>query len=230
VATTDLVTTDDAALNQRQIRALEQLYELGAEPREPNGEYSSDAKIRALQLVYEGKIGGAGRGQGRKGRKKRAAAHVAEEARRLSKEIANVYKDIMTAENGDPKLKMAAADRFIDIEHKEASLTLKEEEVDNSDDMGKEELIDALFDAFANPEVAAVIEEAIDIPAEDIEEIAGSDEPEEYDAWLEADPPATPEAGPDAGTARRHARRSASRNGVKSANPFTAAAKRRAAD
>lgn len=237
MATTDLVHAN-AGLTDRQVNALEKLNDLGAEPRlSEDEEYSKDPKIRALQLVYEGKLGGPRAGAGRKARETRAAAHVAKEARRLAKEIAQVYEDIMTDEDGDPRLKMQAADRFLDIEHREASLALKEEEFDSTDDMeGKEELIDALFDAISNPEVEAIIAQSLDIPEEDIEEITDGDDDTGPDGsgedpeWLERDPADLVANGVDTPAARRNGRGHAARSGEARPNPFSKAAKRRAAD
>src|SRR4051794_39725006 len=75
---------DDLGLDSQQILALERLNELGGEPA-PMGDngkpmYSSDPKIRAYQLIFEGRFAGKNRGQGRP-RKQRAGEVMAEHIR-----------------------------------------------------------------------------------------------------------------------------------------------------
>jgi hypothetical protein len=78
--------------------------------------YSSDPRERALQLVAEGKIGGPGRGQGRK-RKPTAAEHVATVARQERQRIAAAYLDAL--DEGQPaRVRLEAARRLLEAEER----------------------------------------------------------------------------------------------------------------
>jgi hypothetical protein len=158
---TDIAKADEVGLNERQINALGRLHRLGSRPRIEGDPYDSDPQIRALQLVYEGKMGGKGLGQGRPrtgvDRKARAAEVIAAEIRdrftgRMIRAIDRALKkDAGTRANLDA-VKLA-----LDIENREAALALKEYEAE-FDTATKEELIAALFELVAEPQTAAAIE------------------------------------------------------------------------
>ncbi len=82
----------------------------------------------AKRLVAEGRIGGAGRGQGRK-RKPRVTELLAESAQNHAKKLEKVYKDGI-----DPKqpmhIRLKAAGEWVSIAQAEAQLQLKEDEFD----------------------------------------------------------------------------------------------------
>src|SRR3954470_9169989 len=61
----EVAKPDDPGLQERQLKALGRLHRLGARPRQEGDPYDSDPQIRALQLVYEGRMGGPGLKQGR---------------------------------------------------------------------------------------------------------------------------------------------------------------------
>jgi hypothetical protein len=157
----EVALLDDSGLNDRQVAALGRLHRLGARPRVEGEMYDSDPQIRALQLVYEGKMGGKGLGQGRPrtgvDRQARAAEVIAAEIRerftgRMIRAIDRALKkDAGTRANLDA-VKLA-----LDIENREAALQLKEYEAE-FDTKTKEELIATLFELVAEPQTAAAIE------------------------------------------------------------------------
>jgi hypothetical protein len=225
---TDIARADEVGLTDRQIGALGRLHRLGAKPRIEGEVYDSDPQIRALQLVYEGKMGGKGLGQGRPrtgvDRKARAAEVIAAEIRerftgRMIRAIDRALKkDAGTRANLDA-VKLA-----LDIENREAALALKEYEAE-FDTATKEQLIATLFELVAEPQTAAAIEgTAWDIT----------------DAEVVEDPSASGESGgngsaPSVGSNGDHSGDSGSVRAVRlarhrkqSENPFTKAAIRRA--
>jgi hypothetical protein len=152
-------------LAERQIRALEQLHALGQAPRGPDEPYSKDAKVRALQLIYEGRLGGSF-GGGRP-RQPRAAEVVAEHVRKQAKKITRVLDDALDDDN--IKVRLSAADMALKIEREEASLQLEEDKAD-LEQLSKEELVGTLFQLVQDPHTTAVLEGTIELPPEAIVE------------------------------------------------------------
>jgi hypothetical protein len=224
----EIALVDDSGLNERQIAALGRLHRLGARPRVEGDMYDSDPQIRALQLVYEGKMGGKGLGQGRPrtgvDRQARAAEVIAAEIRerftgRMIRAIDRALKkDAGTRANLDA-VKLA-----LDIENREAALQLKEYEAE-FDTKTKEELIATLFELVAEPQTAAAIEgTAWDITdAEVIEEGASS----VGEGWGNGDTPSVDGNGHNAGIAGSVRSKRLARHRESSENPFTQAAIRR---
>lgn len=223
---------EDVELTPQQIAALDKLEQLGAEMRSgPDEPYSSDPQVRALQLVAEGRLGGPGRGQGRK-RKPRAAEVVAERVRKSAHKIADAIDDALGSENDNIRLK--AADMAIRIERDEATLQMKEDEAD-LDNSTKEELVFALIRLSSDPATAAQLESVIDIPESDIEEVESVNTGDSsYNGAAKAPRNGTastaPKARPHKRAARANGRAAAPRDRVQAANPFTAAAARRSSD
>lgn len=150
---------DDVGLSARQIAALERLTTLGANPREnEDAPYDSNAQIRALQLVFEGKFGGAGRGQGRPKSDRRAAEILAEEIRKAPRvQKMNRALDRALSKKAGVRANLDAIKLSVEMENKERSLQIKEEE--HEDNAGtKEDLIAALIKAVGEPATAAAIE------------------------------------------------------------------------
>jgi len=135
--------------------------------KNPDDPYDSDPQIRAFQMVYEGRIGGAGRGQGRK-RKPRAAEIVAEVVRKRADKILSALDAGL--ESDSARLRVDTAVHALKIERDETLLQLKEEEVD-LDKMGKDELIGELLRLVADPSTEAQLEAIIDLPPEAIHEV-----------------------------------------------------------
>lgn len=155
---------DDLGLTAKQLSALERLAELGAAPAEPHPDkpgkmlYSSNPQIRALQLVFEGRFGGAGRGQGRPKPAKRAAEVLAEEIRKAP-HVKKMYKALERGLRKDagPRVNLDAIKLSVEIERGERALQIKEEE--HEDNLGtKEELIAELIEALTEPEAIAALQ------------------------------------------------------------------------
>lgn len=162
---------NDLGLNARQIQALEKLSELGAAPRVPGEKTSSNPQIRAYQLIYEGTLGGPGRGQGRR-RDPRAAEQLAEDIRKMAPRMKRVLKRAMKEEAG-VKANLDAVKLAVDIERGERKLQIEEEDHDQLGDT-REEILGALFELVGQPEVRAALregargEDAIDVSEDDI--------------------------------------------------------------
>jgi hypothetical protein len=94
---------EDVGLSPRQISALEQLSALGAGPKLPTDEkYHSNPQIRALQMVYEGKLGGPGRGQGRPGREERISVQLQSYVRQnLGKKVTRALERALNQSAGE---------------------------------------------------------------------------------------------------------------------------------
>lgn len=151
----------EIGLDARQIAALEKLAELGAEPApiDANGDsdYDKDPKIRAYQLIYEGKWGGPNRGQGRK-RTNRAAEELTQEIRSgvFLKRMKRALRRALKEEAG-PRVNLDAIRLSMDIERQERKLQLDEEEADLVGDT-REELLGTLFELVRSPATAAALE------------------------------------------------------------------------
>lgn len=191
--------------------------------------YHSDPQIRALQMVHEGRIGGAGRGQGRK-RKPRAAEQVAEEVRKRAHKIVSAIDAGLDSES--VKEKMAAADMALRIEREEAKLQLEEHKTDD-DTASKEELLATLIQLVSDPSTEAALEAVWDAEGSAVEEVSSQDileaeafltgSVESEDAEGTSDPEDPPEDGPDARPHRRNGRRRNARGRAKRPSPFTPA-------
>lgn len=167
MAATDIVRTnqsddDDSGLSARQVNALEMLAELGAEPAPQDPEtgksiYSGNPKIRAYQLVFEGRFGGPGKGQGRK-REPRAAEVIAEALReepRVKKMISAL--DRALTKKAGTRANLDAIKLAHEIEKGERSLQLKEEAHNDTLGTTREELLGTIFELVQQPGVAQAI-------------------------------------------------------------------------
>jgi hypothetical protein len=148
----------DISLSARQISALEQLHALDAGPRLPTDEkYHSNPQIRALQMVYEGKLGGPGRGQGRPTRDQRMSVTLTEYVREnLGKKVTKALERALATDAGE-RINLDAIKMIVEMEHKEAKLQLSEDRAD-LDSLSKEELIATLFDLVNDAQTGQVIE------------------------------------------------------------------------
>jgi hypothetical protein len=228
MASEELAKIEDPGLNQRQLTALGRLHRLGAKPREEGLPYDSDPQIRALQLVYEGRMGGPGMRQGRPPRgaerQARAAEAIATEIReRFTGKMIRAIDRALTKKAGT-RSNLDAVKLALDIENKEAALQLRESEAE-FDTKTKEELIATLFELIAEPQTAAAIEgQAWDIPdAEVIEEsasVSGEDR-------RNGDSASTSGNGGDSGNPRTLRGKRLAQHRKSSTNPFTQAAIRR---
>jgi len=227
VASEEIVKVEDVGLNERQLNALGRLHRLGSRPRQEGDPYDSDPQIRALQLVYEGRMGGPGLKQGRPrtgvNREERAAQVIAKEIRerftgRMIRALDRALrKDAGTRSNLDA-VKLA-----LEIENREAALQLRESEAD-FDTKTKEELLATIFELVAEPQVAAAIEgSAIDITDA---EVVGSSSASEN--GRNGDTPSVGTNGSDPGDAGPTRSERLARHRATSDNPFTQAAIRRA--
>lgn len=182
----------DVGLSDRQIAALEKLAELGAEPApiDPEtgkGIYSKDPKIRAFQLLFEGRFGGPGRGQGRP-REPRAAEAIAEAFReepRVKKMISAL--DRALTKKAGTRANLDAIKLVKDIEQDERRTQLKEAEQEDNLGGDKEELIATIFELVQRPSVA----NAIDAEHEEITDadIISDNEEDELDRSGEEEAP-----------------------------------------
>lgn len=241
MASKEIAKKDDdeeaAALRDRQIAALERLHELNAAPR-PDGEgYSSDPQVRALQLVYEGRFGGPGLGQGRPVRHRgepRAAEVIAEEIRhRFTRRMTRALERALRREAG-VRANLDAVKLALEIENREAALQLREAEAD-LDSATKEELLVTLIELVGQPQVSAAIEgTAVDITEAEVVKTGDSDERETASGppavatnGSHRDPTRSEQARGHAGDSGPDERRRSSRDRSASENPFTQTAVRR---
>jgi hypothetical protein len=148
---------EDVGLSSRQISALEQLHALGAGPKLPTDEkYHSNPQIRALQMVYEGKIGGPGRGQGRPNRDARISVQLQNYVRsNLGKKVTRALERALNEDAGE-RINLDAIKLIVDMEHKEAKLQLSEDAAD-LDSQSKEELLATLYELVNDPQTGQVI-------------------------------------------------------------------------
>lgn len=225
---------EDAGLSERQVAALEALSALGAEPRKDGDSYSPDRRIRAQQLIYEGRLGGPGRGQGRP-RQPRASEAVAKYVKEtLTPKIQKALKDGLR-EDEDITIRLKTADMALKIEREEASLQLKEDESDlnNAD---KEQLIAALIAIASDPGTEAALDgTVIELPAEAVTDITDAEEvingysgAEEVSGSEGARASSIPTpTGTDAGEVGTNGSSHSPRSSGEGKNPFTTAARRR---
>lgn len=148
---------EDVGLSARQVSALEQLHALGAGPKLPTDEkYHSNPQIRALQMVYEGRLGGPGRGQGRPGREERISVQLQNYVRaNLGKKVTKALERALATDAGE-RINLDAIKLIVDMEHKEAKLQLSEEAAD-LDNLSKEELVATLYDLVNDAQTGHVI-------------------------------------------------------------------------
>jgi hypothetical protein len=234
---------NEVDLTPRQISALDKLTKLGAEPRQsPDDKYDSDPQIRALQMVFEGRIGGPGRGQGRKSEKERVNRVLAERFRRKVAKLEKVIDEALDDDN--IKVAMDAVRLVSDLDAKDAKQSLQEEQFEHdADNMDKEQLILALFQQLENPQVEAALRaqgEVINLPDSAVREVPSGDEAI-GDAVVVQDDADTAKRGardPEAPARPRVVRRAAPRDvagrsprdPARGDNPWKAAARRRAAN
>jgi hypothetical protein len=230
MASTDLALTDDAGLSARQVQALEQLIALNAEPAVADADgkiqWTSDPKIRALQMVFEGRLGGPREGAGRP-RAPRAAEFISEKMReepRLKKMVKAI--DRALSKDAGARANLDAIKLAVDLENQERKLQLAEEVHDGNVGNTKDELVDALFQIVQAPEVAKVIEgDATEITDAEVIENGNVANVER-----ETDSSATSRNGNNGGSPRRNGRGTVTGNGNKATNPLRKAALRRAAN
>jgi hypothetical protein len=148
---------EDVGLSARQISALEQLHALGAGPKLPTDEkYDSNPQIRALQMVYEGRLGGPGRGQGRPGRDERISVQLTQYVRsNLGKKVTKALERALATDAGE-RINLDAIKLIVDMEHKEAKLQLSEDAAD-LDNLSKEELVATLYELVNDAQTGQVI-------------------------------------------------------------------------
>jgi len=236
MASKEIARPDDGGLHERQLKALDRLRRLGAKPRGEHDPYDSDPQIRALQLVYEGRMGGPGLKQGRPRsgvstpaqREARAAEVIALEIReRFTGRMIRALDRALRRDAGT-KANLDAVKLALDIENREAALQLKENESE-FDTKTKEELLATLFQLVAEPQTAAAIEgtafpDITDAQVIDITEDASS-APEN---GRNGDTASTGVNGSDTGSAGSSRSERLARHRATSSNPFTQAALRRA--
>lgn len=237
---------DDVGLTESQVRGLEWLEDNGHEPAkldESTGRYkwSKDNQVRAYQMMFAGKFGGRQNGAGRP----RAAQSLAEYVRNSLQPKMRKALDRALEEKAGPKLNLEAVKLATDIENREARLGLDEHKQD-IDEMGKEELLGTFFALLADASTAGQIERAWDAGPEDITVEATTVEADTAANVKDRDNSQESDLSEDSDR-RRHSRRSAatrrqrrhaegngrgpaSSTGTSSPNPYTQAAKRRAAN
>jgi hypothetical protein len=131
--------------------------------------YSDNPQVRAHQLVYEGRIGGNRNGgeNGGGGRKKRISAAIVEEAQdRLQSKIIRVVERGLSKSAG-MRNNLATVKLIADMDHHEASLALKEEELDLSK-QNRSELIGTLAALLEDPTTEVALEGVIEGTYEEI--------------------------------------------------------------
>jgi hypothetical protein len=148
---------EDIGLTARQVSALEQLHALGAGPKLPTDEkYHSNPQIRALQMVYEGRLGGPGRGQGRPSREQRISVRLTDYVRQnLGKKVTKALERALATDAGE-RINLDAIKLIVEMEHKEAKLQLSEDAAD-LDSQTKEELLATLYQLVNDPQTGQVI-------------------------------------------------------------------------
>lgn len=174
--------SDEIALSQQlqlsdtQVLALEKLDELGESPRESVTEkWHPNPQVRAYQMMYEGKIGGPGRGQGRK-TKDRASGQVVEHIRdpKTIKKINTALTKALDDDNN--RVRLEAIKIAMDLEDRHVRFQLDEEKHDvEIDKMERDDLIAEIIAIGSDPATQAAFDGfsnngAIDSTAEDIGE------------------------------------------------------------
>jgi hypothetical protein len=233
VASEELERQEDLGLHERQVQALGRLHRLGGKPHEEGEPYDSDPQIRALQLVFEGRMGGPGLKQGRPRtgvstaaeRQQRAAETIAIEIRqRFTGKMIKALDRALKKDAGT-RANLDAVKLALDIERGEAALQLKENEAD-FDTKTKEELLATLFELVAQPQTAAAIEgTAWEIP--DAEEVTEASSAAGATGSNGNTASTGVNGGHPGGTGSTDRERLAA-NRAESANPFTQVALRRA--
>lgn len=233
MASEEVTRWNDDGLQERQLKALGRLSRLGAKPRQEGDPYDSDPQIRALQLVYEGKMGGPGLRQGRprtgvsttEQRERRAAEVIAVEIReRFTGRMIRAIDRALKKDAGT-KANLDAVKLALDIENREAALQLRETEA-AFDTSTKEELLAELFKLVGEPQTAAAIEgTAWDITDAEVVAEGASTVGEN---GSNGDSASAGGNGSHAGDAGSSPSKRLAANRAKSANPFTQAALRRA--
>jgi hypothetical protein len=233
VASEELARQDDYGLHERQVKALGRLTRLGAKPREKDEGYDSDPQIRALQLVYEGRMGGPGLKQGRPRtgvsttaeRQQRAAETIAVEIReRFTGKMIKALDRALKKDAGT-RANLDAVKLALDIENREATLQLKENESD-FDTKTKEELLATLFELVAQPQTAAAIEGTA-WEVTDAEEVTEGT-PAAEESGSNGNSASTRVNGSDTGSTGSPDSQRLAAHRAESANPFTQVALRRA--
>lgn len=149
---------EDAGLSERQVNALEKLFELGGQPRQTATEkYDSDPQRRALQMVFEGKLGGArNRAQATLTREKRVSVTMTEFIRtKLAPKLKTALERALDDESS--RINLDAVRLAVDIEHKEAKLQLTEDQAD-VDSMTKGELVATIIALAQDAETGQTLE------------------------------------------------------------------------
>lgn len=231
----DISEDDQVELTPTQLGALEKLEEMGEAPAlydEKAGKmaYSSDAQIRALQLMAEGRLGGPGRGQGRRP-KERASDKLARLIDGKVKKMDSALDRALDSEND--KIAMDAVRLAVDIQDKSVNRQIAEEKHEAElESMGKGDLVDTLFTLFADPLVEAALagpreskaeedgQAILTLPASSVTEVTQGDDSES----------ATSVRDHDSRTGRSSKRGAPKRDHPKGGNPWTEAARRRAAN
>lgn len=156
----------DVGLTVQQVQALDKLAELGEEPYAGKGRYHSDPKVRALQLVAEGRLGGNQRA-GRSGAKKKRASQIVSDWARDSKveAIKDAYERALTSDS--ERTAMDAANRLLELENKNVEIELREHQSD-IDQMDREDLIVAFLEVLNQQETQDTIKDFIPGTAEEI--------------------------------------------------------------
>lgn len=234
MASEELARQDDFGLKERQVKALGRLHRLGARPREEGVPYDSDPQIRALQLVYEGRMGGPGLKQGRPRtgvsttaeRQQRAAEVIATEIReRFTTKMIKAIDRALKKDAG-VKANLDAVKLALDIENREAALQLRENESD-FDTKTKEELLATLFELVNEPQTAAAIE-GTSWEITDAEVVSNGDTSAVEGNGSNGNTPGAEVNGSDSGSAGPPDRQRLAAHRAQSANPFTQTALRRA--
>jgi hypothetical protein len=156
----DIPERDQLDLSDTQVQALEKLDALGEAPRQTvNEKWHPNPQVRAYQMMYEGKIGGPGRGQGRKA-KKRASAQIVEHIRD-PKTIKKITKALDNALDDDehPRVQLEAVKIAADLDDKHARFELDEEKQEAEiDAMERDDLIAEIITLAEDPATQAAIE------------------------------------------------------------------------
>jgi hypothetical protein len=236
----DIPPENDVGLNEHQVAALEWLVDRGHEPPKYDTAlgkyvYHKEPQVRAYQMIFQGRFGGAQAGAGRP--RQRAAQSLAEYVRtRLQPKLRQALDRALDPDAGT-KANLDAVRLAMDIENREAKLQLDEESAD-IDNQTKEELLGTLFALFGDRQTAAYIDTAARALPEVIEATAYEDIPQEEGAGEghpqrhngAGHPAAAAEAGSDTSGANGNGRGGTARDRAPRPNAYEEAAKRRSAE
>lgn len=229
--------SSDVGLSDTQVQALERLDEMGKdmpEWDEANEKwlYDSDPKTRALQLVAQGRLGGPGRGQGRKSEKDRVAARLSARMARKVDKMEKVLDKALDDEN--LKIGMEAVRTVVDLEDRAIKQRISEERHEaDLDTLDRGDLVGEILSLVADPLVSASLgaaqegrpQAALTLPAGAVEELDDLDDNRGDDS-----------AGPSrprnriARATRSSRGGSSAGSGRKAENPWATAARRRSAN